>query len=64
MSEEKTEARLRVLETEVAVVKNEIKHVRDDISQFSANINKILWIFGGSLIGAIVTWIVRGGLVL
>lgn len=63
MTEDKTEARLRVLETEVAVVKNEIKHVRDDISQFSAGVGRILWILGGSLLGAIVTWVVRGGLV-
>lgn len=64
MVEDKTESRLRTLETEVAVIKNEVKHVRDDIFKMSNGVSKILWIFTGGIIAALVSWIVRGGLVL
>lgn len=64
MVEDKHEARLRVLEKELAVVKNELKHIREDICNFSNGVSRVVWIFAGGLIAAVVSWVVRGGLTL
>ena len=64
MGDDKSDKRLSVLETEMAVLKNELKHIREDLQNFHNAIQKILWIFTGGIIAALVSFVVKGGLVI
>ena len=50
--------------TELAVLKNDIAYVKDEVGGISRGINKILWAISLSVLGAIMTFILTGGLIL
>ena len=51
------------LEKEFVEMRTDMKHVRGTLDQMNANLNKLMFIIGGSFIAAIVGFIVSGGLV-
>lgn len=49
--------------TEMAVMKNDMAYIKESVGGISKGINKILWAIGLSVLGAIMTFILSGGLV-
>lgn len=49
--------------TEMAVMKNDMAYIKEEVGGISRGVNKILWAIGLSVLGAIMTFILSGGLV-
>lgn len=49
--------------TELAVMKNDMTYVKESVGGIQKGINRILWAIGLSVLGAIVTFILSGGLI-
>mgnify|MGYP003653409283 CR=1 FL=1 len=62
MSEEQIAERLRTLETDNALLLQQVKQLEKNLDSLSNGINRGLWIIGGGFIAAIVSWIIGGGL--
>ncbi len=62
MSEEQIAERLRTLETDNALLLQQVKQLEKNLDSLSSGINRGLWIIGGGFIAAIVSWIIGGGL--
>lgn len=48
--------------TKMAVMENDIGYIKESVSGISRGINKILWAIGLSVLGAVMTFILSGGL--
>lgn len=59
---EEANRRLRELETHVALAKRDLEEMRRDVEKINGGIGRVLWVAGGGLIMAIVSWILNGGL--
>jgi len=62
MSEEQIAERLRTLETDNALLLQQVKQLEKNLDSLSSGINRGLWIIGGGFIAAAVSWIIGGGL--
>ena len=49
--------------TEMAVMKNDMAYVKESVGGIQRGITKILWAIGLSVLGAIMTFILSGGMV-
>lgn len=63
MSEDKINERLRKLETDNALLLQQVKQLEKNLSTLNGGISRGLWIIGGGFIAATVSWIISGGLV-
>lgn len=62
MSEEQINERLRNIELQNALLRQELTQLHDEIDRLNGGIGRALWIVGGGFIAAVVSWVVSGGL--
>ena len=62
-SNDELESRLRELEVQIAKDKVMLDNVLKEQDRLRTGWNRIAWIIGGAVLSAIVTFIVKGGLV-
>ena len=48
--------------TNIAVLLNDLSYVKGEVTGISKGINRVLWSIGLSVIGAIITFILSGGI--
>lgn len=58
------EQALQVDRTEIAIVKNDMKYLREKVDTIHSGINRILWAIGLSVIAVGTTFVLSGGLVI
>ena len=63
MSEDELGARLRTLETENALLRQQVLQLVDKVDNLNSGIGRGLWILGGGFIMAFGTWLIGGGLI-
>ena len=61
MSEDELAQRLRVLEMENALLRQQVLQLIGKVENLSGGIGRGLWILGGGFIMAFGTWIMNGG---
>jgi hypothetical protein len=61
MSEDELASRLRLLEVENAILRQQVLQLIDKVDNLSGGIGRGLWILGGGFIMAFGTWIMNGG---
>jgi len=54
--------RLRQIEQDIAVMKVKVAETEKKQEDFQSGVNRGLWIVGGGLLAAIVSFIIQGGL--
>ena len=60
----KVEAAQLHIEKEVLSISLDLKYLRQSQDSLNSNLTKFLWIVGGGFIAALVSFVIRGGLVL
>tara|TARA_R110000823_G_C15614897_1_gene466916 strand:- start:318 stop:512 length:195 start_codon:yes stop_codon:yes gene_type:complete len=61
MSEDELASRLRLLEVENAILRQQVLQLIDKVDNLNGGISRGLWILGGGFIMAFGTWIMNGG---
>jgi hypothetical protein len=61
MSEDELASRLRLLEVENALLRQQVLQLIAKVDNLSGGIGRGLWILGGGFIMAFGTWIMNGG---
>jgi hypothetical protein len=61
MSEDELASRLRLLEVENALLRQQVLQLIGKVDNLSGGIGRGLWILGGGFIMAFGTWIMNGG---
>ena len=61
MSEDELASRLRLLEVENALLRQQVTQLTGKVDNLSSGIGRGLWILGGGFIMAFGTWIMNGG---
>jgi hypothetical protein len=61
MSEDELASRLRLLEVENAILRQQVLQLIAKVDNLSGGIGRGLWILGGGFIMAFGTWIMNGG---
>ncbi len=54
--------RIRKLETESALMSQELAQLKEKLDNLNGGINRGLWIIGGGFMAATVSWVTKGGL--
>jgi hypothetical protein len=54
----------RHTQTELAVIKNDMTYIKDNVGSLVGGVNRILWAIGLSVLGAGTTFILAGGFVI
>ena len=62
MSEDEFASRLRILETENALLRQHVSQLNKKVDNLNSGIGRGLWILGGGFLAALGTWITNGGL--
>lgn len=62
MSEDDLANRLRLLEVENALLRQQVQQLVDKVDNLNSGIGRGLWILGGGFIMAFATWLIGGGL--
>ncbi len=60
----KVEAAQLHIEKEVLSISLDLKYLRQSQDSLNSNLTKFLWIVGGGFIAALVSFVIKGGLVL
>ncbi|QQM29061.1 hemolysin XhlA family protein [Martelella lutilitoris] len=60
---DKLTERVGKVETNSAVLEQRLQGIQESLQKIDNNLSKIFWLFVAGIIAAIVTFIVRGGLV-
>ena len=63
MSEDDLANRLRLLELENALLRQQVQQLVDKVDNLHSGIGRGLWILGGGFIMAFGTWLIGGGLI-
>lgn len=63
MSEDELASRLRLLEVENALLRQQVLQLTGKVDNLSGGIGRGLWILGGGFIMAFGTWIMNGGFI-
>mgnify|MGYP003649485684 FL=1 len=63
MSEDELASRLRLLEVENAILRQQVLQLIAKVDHLSGGIGRGLWILGGGFIMAFGTWIMNGGFI-
>jgi hypothetical protein len=49
-------------EVRVSLLEQAVRALKDDLDKINANLSKLVWIAGSSLLAAMVNWALKGGL--
>ena len=63
MSEDELGARLRALEMENALLRQQVQQLVAKVDNLNSGIGRGLWILGGGFIMSFGTWLLGGGLI-
>jgi hypothetical protein len=63
MSEDELASRLRLLEVENALLRQQVLQLIAKVDNLSGGIGRGLWILGGGFIMAFGTWVMNGGFI-
>lgn len=59
---EDLEDRVRAVETNQVRLETDLKHIASELHRLNTGINRLMWTLASGFLGALVLWVVNGGL--